>query len=80
MLNKLNALNYLFNDNREITQVTLGFSDYTTDVRGNLSVVLNNEDGDLNNQSPAQLQEMARDKAIEELSKVEESPKVEEVE
>ena len=80
MLNKLNSLNYLFNDNGEITQVTLGFSDYTTDVRGNLSVILNNEDGDLNNQSPAQLKEMAKTKAIEELSKVEELPKVEEVE
>ena len=80
MLNKLNSLNYLFNDNGAITQVTLGFSDYTTDVRGNLSVILNNEDGDLNNQSPAQLKEMAKTKAIEELSKVEELPKVEEVE
>ena len=80
MLNKLNSLNYQFNDNGAITQVTLGFSDYTTDVRGNLSVILNNEDGDLNNQSPAQLKEMARDKAIEELSTVEELPKVEEVE
>ena len=80
MLNKLNSLNYQFNDNGAITQVTLGFSDYTTDVRGNLSVILNNEDGDLNNQSPAQVKEMARDKAIEELSKVEELPKVEEVE
>ena len=80
MLNKLNSLNYQFNDNGVITQVTLGFSNYTTDVRGNLSVILNNEDGDLNNQSPAQLKEMAKDKAIEELSKVEELPKVEEVE
>ena len=73
MLNKLNSLNYLFNDNGAITQVTLGFSDYTTDVRGNLSVILNNEDGDLNNQSPTQLKEMARDKAIEELSNVDEA-------
>lgn len=80
MLNKLNSLNYQFNDNGAITQVTLGFSNYTTDVRGNLSVILNNEDGDLNNQSPAQLKEMARDKAIEELSKVEGLPKVEEAE
>ena len=71
MLNKLNSLNYQFDDKFTITQVTLGFSDYTTDVRGNLSVILNNEDGDLTNQSPAQLKEMARDKAIEELSKVE---------
>lgn len=71
MLNKLNTLNYQFNDNGAIIRVTLGFSNYTTDVQGNLSVILNNEDGDLNNQSPAQLKEMARDKAIEELSKVE---------
>lgn len=80
MLNKLNSLNYQFDEKGAITQVTLGFSNYTTDVRGNLSVILNNEDGDLNNQSPVQLKEMARDKAIEELSKVEELPKVEEVE
>ena len=72
MLNKLNSLNYLFNDNGAITQVALGFSDYTTDVRGNLSVILNNEDGDLANHSPAQLKELAKTKALEELSKVEE--------
>lgn len=72
MLNKLVSLNYQFNETGAITQVTLGFSDYATDVRGNLSVILNNEDGDLNNQSPAQLKEMAKIKAIEELSKVEE--------
>ena len=71
MLNKLNSLNYQFSDNGEITQVTLGFSDYTTDVRGNLSVILNDEDGDLTNQTPTQLKEMAKTKAIEVLSKTE---------
>lgn len=72
MLNKLNSLNYQFDNEGAITQVTLGFSDHTTDVRGNLTVILNKADGDLSNQSPAQLKEMARDKAIEELSKVDE--------
>ena len=72
MLNKLKSLNYQFGNDGSITQVTVGFNDYRTDVQGNLTVILKNEDGDLANQSPAQLKELAKNKALEELSKVEE--------
>lgn len=72
MLNKLNSLNYQFGNDGSITRVTVGFNDYQDDVQGNLTVVLSPEDGDLESSTPKQLQEVARDKAIEELSKVEE--------
>ena len=72
MLNKLNSLNYQFGNDGTITRVTVGFSDYQDDVQGNLTVMLSAEDGDLESSTPKQLQGVARDKAIEELSKVEE--------
>ena len=74
MLNKLKSLNYQFGNDGSITRVTVGFNDYQGDVQGNLTVVLNAEDGDLESSTPKQLQEVARIKAIEELSKVEEPP------
>ena len=80
MLNKLKSLNYQFGNEGSITRVTVGFNDYQSDVQGNLTVVLNAEDGDLELSTPKQLQGIARDKAIEELSKVEELTKVEGVE
>ena len=74
MLNKLKSLNYQFGNEGSITRVTVGFNDYQGDVQGNLTVMLSPEDGDLESSTPKQLQEVARDKAIEELSKVEEPP------
>ena len=72
MLNKLKSLNYQFGNDGSITRVTVGFNDYQSDVQGNLTVMLTSEDGDLESSTPKQLQGVARDKAIEELSKVEE--------
>ena len=72
MLNKLKSLNYHFGNDGSIIRVTVGFNDYQSDVQGNLTVMLNVEDGDLESSTPKQLQALARDKAIEELSKVEE--------
>lgn len=72
MLNKLKSLNYQFGNDGSIVRVTVGFNDYQSDVQGNLTVMLNVEDGDLGSSTPKQLQALARDKAIEELSKVEE--------
>ena len=72
MLNKLKSLNYQFGNDGTITRVTVCFNDYQDEVQGNLTVVLSPEDGDLESSTPKQLQEVARDKAIEELSKVEE--------
>ena len=74
MLNKLKSLNYQFGNEGSITRVTVGFNDYQGEVQGNLTVMLDSEDGDLESSTPKQLQELARDKAIEELSKVEEPP------
>ena len=72
MLNKLKSLNYQFGNEGSITRVTVGFNDYQGDVQGNLTVMLSPEDGDLESSTPKQLQGLARSKAIEELSKVEE--------
>ena len=74
MLNKLKSLNYQFGNDGSITQVTVGFNEYQGEIQGNLTVMLNTEDGDLESSTPKQLQGIARDKAIEELSKVEEPP------
>ena len=68
MLNKLKSLNYQFGNGGSITRVTVGFNDYQSDVQGNLTVVLNAEDGDLEASTPKQLQGLARSKAIEALS------------
>ena len=64
MLNKLKSLNYQFGNDGSITRVTVGFNDYQSDVQGNLTVMLNAEDGDLESSTPKQLQEVARDKAL----------------
>lgn len=74
MLNKLKSLNYQFGNDGTITQVTVGFNDYRTNVQGNLTVILRPEDGDLNSHTPKQLQELAKAKALEVLSSVEEVP------
>lgn len=68
MLNTLKSLNYQFNNSGDITQVTVGFNDYSTDVQGNLSVILKPEDGDLSAVTPKQLQDLARTKALDELA------------
>ena len=72
MLNKLKSLNYQFGNDGSITQVTVGFNEYQGEVQGNLTVTLSPEDGDLESSTPKQLQGVARDKAIGELSKTEE--------
>ena len=74
MLNKLKSLNYQFGNDGSITQVTVGFNDYRTDVQGNLTVVLRPDDGELDSYTPKQLQELARTKVLEELAKTEETP------
>ena len=74
MLNKLKSLNYQFGNDGSITQVTVGFNDYRGEVQGNLTVILDPEDGDLDMSTPKQLQVVARDKALEELAKTEEEP------
>ena len=68
MLNKLKSLNYQFGNDGSIIRVTVGFNDYQSDVQGNLTIMLNTDDGDLESSTPKQLQEVARSKAIEELS------------
>ena len=74
MLNKLKSLNYQFGNDGTITQVTVGFNDYRSQVQGNLTVILTPDDGDLNSHTPKQLQELAKDKALEVLASVEEPP------
>ena len=68
MLNKLKSLNYQFGNDGSITQVTVGFNEYQGEIQGNLAVILNTEDGDLEASTPKQLQGIARSKAIEALS------------
>ena len=68
MLNKLKSLNYQFGNDGSITQVTVGFNEYQGEIQGNLTVILNTEDGDLEASAPKQLQGIARNKAIEALS------------
>lgn len=71
MLNKLKSLNYQFGNDGSITQVTVGFNDYQSDVQGNLTVMLSPEDGDLEASTPKQLQGLARSKALLHLEKEE---------
>lgn len=71
MLNKLKSLNYQFGNDGSITQVTVGFNDYQGEVQGNLTVVLNAEDGDLESSTPKQLQVVARSKALLDLEQEE---------
>ena len=71
MLNKLKSLNYQFGNEGSITRVTVGFNDYQSDVQGNLTVMLNADDGDLESSTPKQLQEVARSKALLHLEKEE---------
>ena len=71
MLNKLNSLNYQFGNDGTITQVTVGFNDYRSEVQGNLTVILDPEDGDLGSHTPKQLQVLAKEKALTELAKAE---------
>ena len=73
MINKVKSLNYQFGNDGSITQITVGFNDYQSDVQGNLTVVLNAEEGDLESSTPIQLQELAKVKVLEALSAVEES-------
>ena len=79
MLNKLKSLNYQFGNDGSITQVTVGFNEYQGEIQGNLAVILNTEDGDLEASAPKQLQGIARSKAIEALS-AEEPPSLPEEE
>ena len=72
MLNRLKSLNYQFGNDGSITQVTVGFNDYRSEVQGNLTVILNPDDGELDSYTPKQLQELARTKVLEELAKTEE--------
>ena len=76
MLNKIKSLNYEFNDSGEFTRVSVSFNDYSGNPNGNLNIRFANEDGELDNLSPAQIQTIAKEKIIEELSKegVEEEP------
>lgn len=71
MLNRLKSLNYQFGNDGSITQVTVGFNDYQSEVQGNLTVMLNAEDGDLESSTPKQLQGIARSKALLQLEKEE---------
>lgn len=71
MLNKLKSLNYQFGNDGSITQVTVGFNEYQGEIQGNLTVVLNTEDGDLESSTPKQLQGLARSKALLHLEKEE---------
>lgn len=71
MLNRLKSLNYQFGNDVSITQVTVGFNDYQSEVQGNLTVMLNAEDGDLESSTPKQLQGIARSKALLHLEKEE---------
>ena len=68
MLNKLKYLNYQFGNDGSITQVTVGFNEYQGEIQGNLTVILNTDDGDFEASTPKQLQGIARSKAIEALS------------
>ena len=71
MLNKLKSLNYQFGNDGTITQITVGFNDYQSEVQGNLTVALTPDDGDLELSTPKQLQGLARSKALLELEKEE---------
>ena len=71
MLNKLKSLNYQFGNDGSIVRVTVGFNDYQSDVQGNLTVMLNVEDGDLESSTPKELQGIARSKALSHLEKEE---------
>lgn len=71
MLKKLKSLNYQFGNDGTITQITVGFNDYQSEVQGNLTVALTPDDGDLELSTPKQLQSLARSKALLELEKEE---------
>lgn len=70
MLNKIKSLNYTFNENGEVTEVTIGFNGYgTVEVTGNILVKLLPDDGNLAELSSSELRALARTKALEELAK-----------
>ena len=71
MLNKLKSLNYQFGNGGTITQITVGFNDYQSEVQGNLTVALTPDDGDLELSTPKQLQVLARNKALSQLEQEE---------
>ena len=68
MLNKLKTLNYTFNEDGNVQSIVVGFSDYQGEVNGNLNVTLTSKDGELVTMTPADLQALARTKAIEKLT------------
>lgn len=70
MLNKIKTLNYTFNENNEITEVSIGFNSYQgSDVTGNLIVKLLPEDGSLAELNAIELRILAKEKALVELAK-----------
>ena len=65
MLNKLNTLNYQFDQaTGNITQIVVGFNNWTGEVQGNLNVTLTPEDGELSTLTPIDLQALAKPKAL----------------
>lgn len=68
MLNKIKSLQYQIAEDGSIEEVRISFNDYTGNPNGNLNVTLTSEDGELGMLSPAQLQAIAKQKVLNELS------------
>lgn len=69
MLNKIKSLQYQFTEQGEITEVSVSFNDYNGNPNGNLNMRFKNDDGRLDSLSPKQIQEIAKQEILAELSK-----------
>lgn len=70
MLEKIKGIQYKIGENGEIEEITIQFNEYKGNPNGNLNVTLTNADGELNLQSPKQLQEIAKQKVLDYLTGV----------
>ena len=69
MLNKIRTLQYQFDESGMIKEARVSFNDYNNNPDGNLNYTLTNEDVDLSTLSPSDIQEIAKEKILEELAK-----------
>ncbi len=69
MLNKIKSLQYQFTEQGEIREVSVSFNDYNSNPNGNLNIRFKNDDGRFDSLSPKQIQEIAKQEILAELSK-----------